>query len=95
MSPVEHRCDPSSGSASAEQFRADGCRQGDAFGTSLAALAETAALGRIQSLRAVILAGKSTLRTQGCSPEQAQAWAEGYVSGFDFHAKAWFKVNKS
>ena len=92
---VRHGCDPSNCPASVEQFRADGCKQGDAFGSSLEALDETAALGRIQSLRAVILAGKRTLRAQGCSPEQAQAWAEGYVSGFDFHAKAWFKVNKS
>jgi hypothetical protein len=80
--------------ASLQQHRADGQKQGDAFGASLAGLGTTAALGRIQSLRAVILAGKWTLREDGCSPEQAQAWAEGYVSGFDPHAKAWFEANE-
>jgi hypothetical protein len=77
-----------------EQVRADGHRQGRAFGASLTPLDEKAALGRIQSLRAVILAGKRTLRASGYSPEEIQAWAEGYVSGFDPHAKAWFEAHQ-
>jgi hypothetical protein len=74
-----------------EQSRADGQRQGDAFGASLASLSEQAALGRIQSLCFVILAGKRTLCEAGRSPEQAQAWAEGYVSGFEPHTREWGK----
>lgn len=77
---------------SLEQFRATGRQQGDAFGVSLAELDEPAALKRIQSLRAVILAGKKTLREEGCSPEQAQSWAEGYVEGFNPHTRAWFEA---
>ena len=75
-----------------EPFRAQGRQQGDAFGASLAELSEQSAISRIQSLRAVILAGKKTLREDGCSPEQAQSWAEGYVEGFDPHARAWFEA---
>ena len=79
-----------------EQFRADGQRQGDAFGASLASLDEQTALARIQSLQTVILAGKTTLRENGRSAEQVQAWAEGYLAGFDPHAKAWFgQVSRS
>ncbi len=80
---------------SVEQFRADGQRQGDAFGASLPTLSPSAALGRIQSLRSILLAGKRTLRGEGHSPEHAQAWAEGYVSGFEPHAQAWFGTNGS
>ncbi len=79
-------------SGSLKQFRATGRQQGDAFGISLAELSGQAAVGRIQSLRAIILAGKRTLREEGCSPEQVQSWAEGYVEGFDPHARAWFKA---
>ncbi len=75
-----------------EPFRVKGRQQGDAFGASLAGLNEQAGVGRIQSLRAIILAGKTTLREDGCSPEQAQSWAEGYVEGFDPHARAWFEA---
>lgn len=73
-----------------EQARTMGRRHGDAFGASLARLDERAAMGRIQSLRAVLLAGRERLRADGFSPEEAQAWAEGYLAGFDPHAKAWF-----
>ena len=78
-----------------DQARILGRDQGDAFGASLAPLDERAALGRIQSLRSVILAGKRRLRTEGFSPDQIQAWAEGYLAGFDPHAKAWFEANGS
>ena len=77
-----------------ERARIMGRDQGDAFGASLAPLDETAALGRIQSLRAVVLAGKRRLRADGFSPEQVQAWAEGYVAGFDPHARAWLRTNR-
>ena len=79
-----------------EQFRSDGQRPGVAFGASLDSLNEQIAPSRIQSLRTVILAGKTTLRENGRSAEQAQAWAEGYLAGFDPHAKAWFgQVSRS
>jgi hypothetical protein len=73
-----------------ERARTRGRRQGDAFGASLAGLDERAAMGRIQSLKAVLLAGKDRLRADGVSPEEAQAWAEGYLAGFDPHAQVWF-----
>lgn len=76
-----------------DRARTTGRDQGDAFGASLAPLDERAALGRIQSLRAVVAAGKRRLRADGFSPEQVQAWAEGYLAGFDPHAKAWFEAN--
>jgi hypothetical protein len=75
-----------------DEFRVDGWRKGGAFGASLASPPGSAGISRIQSLRLVVLAGKRSLHEQGCSSEKAQAWAEGYVSGFEPHAELWFQT---